>query len=281
MQRLHDPDTHRLGKKEAVKPHAMLSDFVDFEKAQAAITVPANIVNSAVSADGPPMSIALAMYLNDREGDCTCAGVANTLRLNSNGSKQVTDDDVQAAYVAVTAKENSGQGYNPQTGANDNGCIEVDVLDYWVASGVGGDKLLGHAGVDMTNEQQWRMALYLSGSLYPGWALSTDQQSQQIWDKGAAAAGSWGGHCAPIVDHWTQIPTGLVIGGATIDSSLGEVFNVATWGGYKACAKGFIPFACDEGHVLITDAWLPKAQQLGIIDQAGLDAYLKTLQSET
>lgn len=275
---LHDPDTQLLGKKEAVLNPRMIAEFLDIEKAQTALDIPANIINSTATAGGTPMSIALAMYLNDQEGDCTIAGVGNILRVDSNGQIQIADADVQTGYVDVTKIE--GAAFDPSTKANDNGCVELDVLDYWVKVGVGGNKLLGHAGVKMTDDVQRRTVLHLCGPIYPGWQLSTDQQSQQIWQPGAAAAGSWGGHCAPICDEWTQLPSGLVIGGVAIDPSLGCVFNVLTWQQYKACLLSYLAFACDEGHALITDAWVEKAKALGLIDEPALDAYLKTLQPE-
>lgn len=272
---LHDPATHRLGKADPKPPRAMMRDFIDVERVAA--TLPANIVNSGLPAGG---GVPLAMYLNDTLGDCTCAGVANTLRVNSRGQRQLTDSDVQTAYVAVTTQE--GDAYNPQTGANaDAGCVELDVLDYWVKTGIGGDRLVGHAGVDMHNPVEVRTVLYLCGSVYPGWALSTDQQSQQIWQPGPAAAGSWGGHCAPIFDWWTQIPPGLVIGGVPIAGNLGQVLDVGTWSQYKPVLPSYLPFAADEGHAIITDAWLAANASNPAVNMAALTAYLKTLRPES
>lgn len=280
---IHSPDTHRLGKNEAKAPHAMLSEFVDVERVSAEEEIPANIVNSGLAADGSEgMTVALAMYLNDNEGDCTIAGVGNTLRVQSDGGTEVSDPDIQTGYVAVTKEE--GAAYDPATGANDNGCVELDVLDYSTTVGIGGVKLVGHAGVKFSSETELRAALYLCGAIYPGWQLSTDQQSQPIWGPGNAAPGSWGGHCAPIFDWWTEIPSGLVIGGVPISTTLGDVFNVGTWGAYKPCLggpKGFTQFACDEAHVLLTEQWLARNQGSPYIDQQKLAAYLKTLQPES
>lgn len=279
---LHHPDECFLGKNDPKKPHVMFASFVDVDKFWATVNVPANIINSGTTAGGEPMAIALAMYLNDKEGDCTIAGKANTLRVNSNGAVVATDDECQTDYVRVTGAE--GGAFDPQSGENDNGCVELDVLDDWVKNPMAGQELLGHAGIDMTNDQERRCALLLGGSIYPGWALSTDQQSQQIWGPGAAPAGSWGGHCAPIFDEWTEIPDGLVIGGVAIDKNLGTVFNVGTWSQYKACLggpSGFLPFACDEGHILMLAAWLEKAKQLGIVDETALQAALTHYQHES
>ncbi len=270
----HDPAVRLLGKREAKKPHAMLREFVDIEKA--ARHLPANIVNSATP-HGAAMSVALAMYLNDQEGDCVAAAVGNLLRVNSRGSVQITDSAVQAAYVAVTGIE--GAAYDPSTGANDNGCYPLDMLDYWVSPGIGGDKLLGHAGVDMTNQLEVRTALWMCGGIYPGWQLSTDQQSQQVWQPGPASPGSWGGHCAIVTDWWTQVPVGLTIGSVPIPQTPGgAILAIGTWGMYQPALPSFVPWAADEGHALITDAFLKAHKRF--IDQAKLQAYLKTLQPE-
>lgn len=273
---LHDPETHRLGKLDAKPPHVMLEEFVDFEMLDATDPLPANIINSV---DATGKTIELAMYLNDNEGDCTCASAGNILRIDSDGALKLTDDQVQTGYVAVTGEE--GAAFDPTTGANDNGCNEIDVLDYWVKTGFGANKLLGHAGIKVANIPQIRRALHLTGALYPGFQLSTDQQTQPIWEPGPAAAGSWGGHCPPLVDWYTEIPVSLAIGGVTIPASLGQILAFATWGALKAATEPYIPFACDEVHALITDAWLKRNASNPAINMAALTAYLKTLNSES
>lgn len=282
---VHDPSTHFLGKRDAKKPHAMLAEFVDFEKADATLDVPANIINSSLTDGGPAGAVQLAMYLNDREGDCTCAGIGNKLRTDSNDAEEVTDDDVQAVYVGVTGEE--GAAYDPATGANDNGCAEIDVLDWVTQKGIGGVKILGHAYVNPTNDKQRRIALYLCGALYDGIQLSTDNQSQQIWEPGPAAAGSWGGHCVVTCDEYTEITPGLTIGGVPIPSDIpgGFAFAVETWGGYKPCAGTYIPFAFDELHAVLTQQWLDKVKAdptlSQIINVAAIEAYFQSLQQES
>jgi hypothetical protein len=256
MSKVHDPSTHRLGKGAAKPPHIRIADYLDLEAARA--QVPAEVVNSK------NQTIPLGMYLNDKIGDCTCAGVGNTLRVNSGGATQLPDDAIQAAYVAVTAAE--GNPYDPQTGANaDAGCVELDVLDYWVASGIDGDRLLGHAGVDMSNGDEVKTVCWLFGSVYPGWQLSLAQQSQQIWDVDASPQGqpgSWGGHCAPIFDV------------------LGDSVWIGTWGTYKQATLAFVPYYADEGHALISDAWLAANQGNPLINVTALQAELAKLAPE-
>lgn len=256
MALVHDPATHRLGKAKPKPSRLRIGDYLDVQAAIA--QAPPNVVNSK------NQSIPLAMYMNDTLGDCTCAGVGNTLRVNSDGSKQLSDNDVQSAYIAVTTEE--GNPYNPGTGANaDAGCAELDVLDYWVVTGIGGDKLMGHAGVDMTNADEVKAVCWLFGSLYPGWQLSVAQQSQTVWDVDTSAngkPGSWGGHCAPIFDILT------------------DAVWIGTWGAYKQATLAFIPYYADEGHALITDAWIAANQNSQVVNVAALTADLAKLSPE-
>src|ERR1700689_1515906 len=96
----------------------------------------------------PPASFDLAekvgsawgMMDNDQIGDCTCAAAGHLIMewTANAGKKMVTPTDAQivAAYSAIT-------GYNPTTGANDNGANEVDGLNYWRQDGIAGHKMGG------------------------------------------------------------------------------------------------------------------------------------------
>jgi hypothetical protein len=276
-QLLHHPETHRLGKADPKAPHMAFHELVDMEKLGATITVPANIINSSTTDGGPAEAIQLGMHLNDTRGCCTVAGIADEVQVSTNGETNPPDEEVETGYEAITGQE--GAAYSPGPPAvNDNGCAEVDVLDYYSKNPMSGLEIVAHASVNMFNPVERRMALYLTGSLYPGWQLSTDQQSQPIWQKATAPAGSWGGHCAVIFDDYTEIPAGLVIGGVPIDQSLEAVFAVGTWAQYKPClaatANGFIRFACDEGHALFLPSTVQKLQAWGVINEQALQAWI-------
>jgi hypothetical protein len=255
---VHDPTVSKLGKAAPKPSKLQIRDYIDVEGALA--QAPASVVNSG----SPPGSYPLAMYGNDTLGDCTCAGVGNTLRVNSKDADRLPEQAIVDAYVAVTTEE--GDPYNPATGANaDAGCAEIDVLDYWVKSGIGGNKLVGHAGVNMQDADEVKSVCWLFGSVYPGWQLSIAQQSQQVWDVATGRdgrLGSWGGHCAPIFDI---TPSGALLG---------------TWGAYKQATLAFIPWCADEGHALVTDQWLADNQSNPLVNTAQLEADLKQLQSE-
>ena len=69
----------------------------------------------AIARDGWPM------LDNDRIGDCTAAAAGHLIQsfsANAGALITPTDDQVLKVYVDTT-------GYDPQTGANDNGCPET------------------------------------------------------------------------------------------------------------------------------------------------------------
>lgn len=69
---------------------------------------------------------AWGMMDNDQIGDCTCAAAGHLMMEWTSRAKPKmftpSDKQVVAAYSAIT-------GYNPKTGANDNGAVELDVLN--------------------------------------------------------------------------------------------------------------------------------------------------------
>src|SRR6202140_4670412 len=98
---LRDHDL-KLGRSRRSKsPKIKLRDFVDIEKA-AASRVPLE-----QSVDYATLVASWPMFLNDRLGDCTCAGAAHavqTFAAMTGGSLSVTDTDVE--------RVNRGWGYD-------------------------------------------------------------------------------------------------------------------------------------------------------------------------
>src|SRR5258708_38970007 len=104
----------------------------------------------------PPVQINVAkdvkgswgMMDNDQIGDCTCAAAGHLLMewTASAQGKMYTPSDAQivAAYSAIT-------GYNPKTGANDNGAQELDVLNYWRQQGIAEHKTHGYMALAAAN----------------------------------------------------------------------------------------------------------------------------------
>lgn len=180
------------------------------------------------------------MYMNDRIGDCTIAGAAHIIQAATTYGQgnivTVTDDDVLKAY-----EDNSG--YDPKTGANDNGAVMQDVLDYWRKTGIGGHKIIAFAEVDVKNEDELRAALSLFGFLYIGINFPDSAMTQfdngQPWDV-VPGAKNEGGHA---------------IHGGYYDVS-DKIWKVTTWGAVQGMTQAFWDEYVEEAWIVITPEWL-------------------------
>ena len=184
------------------------------------------------------------MYLNDQEGDCTCAGAAHMIQgwtaAASGSAVTISNQDVQKAYI-----DNSG--FDPTTGANDNGCVEIDVLNYWRKTGIGDHKIGAFARVSVRDASLVRAGTYLFGGLYLGLALPITAQTQDTWDwtgslSGDAAPGSWGGHAVDVVAYDDRALT------------------IVTWGALKQMTWTFFDRYCDEAYAILSTDYLAEGK---------------------
>lgn len=146
------------------------------------------------------------MMLNNQLGDCTFAAVGHIIewwmRLAQKSKIVVPDSAILKGYEDVA-------GYDPSTGANDNGCVELDVLNYWRNTGVFGHKLSAFATVNAHSEQAIKQTNWLFGACYTGVQLpAAAQEFGDRWDLPAGQKltgdwepGSWGGHAVPIISY--------------------------------------------------------------------------------
>jgi hypothetical protein len=193
---------------------------------------------------------AWGMMDNDQIGDCTCAAAGHLImEWTANAkSKMVTPTDTQivAAYSAIT-------GYNPTTGANDNGAQEIDVLNYWRQSGIAGHKISAYMALEPSNHIHIQDSVYIFGGCYIGVQLPVSAQAQtqnhQPWSvppggpTGDGKPGSWGGHAVPVVAYDAH---GL---------------TVVTWGALQVMTWTFWDTYCDESYALISSDYLTGKQQ--------------------
>src|SRR5258708_26522719 len=131
----------------------------------------------------PPVQINVAkdvkgswgMMDNDQIGDCTCAAAGHLLMewTASAQGKMYTPSDAQivAAYSAIT-------GYNPKTGANDNGAQELDVLNYWRQQGIAGHKIQAYMALEPANQTHVMYSVWSFRGCYIGVALPKTAQAQ-------------------------------------------------------------------------------------------------------
>jgi hypothetical protein len=198
------------------------------------------------------------MYLNDKLGDCTCAAAGHLIQLWSADLDVPTDNDILVAYEAVS-------GYNPQTGANDNGAVELDVMNYWRQAGIAGNKIEAFAKINVSDETEIKQSVYIFGTAYIGVQLPITCQNQEVWDvvlDGGADAqpGSWGGHAVPVVEY----------------NATGPV--VVTWGALKQMTWNFWHTYVDEAYAIIDDIFAAR----GITPEGfDLTALRKDLESIT
>jgi hypothetical protein len=184
------------------------------------------------------------MMDNDQIGDCTCAAAGHLImEWTANASKMVTptDQDIVTAYSAIT-------GYNPVTGANDNGAQELDVLNYWRQQGIAGHKIEAYMALEPANHTHVMDAVWIFGGCYIGLALPKSAQAQtsnkQIWSVppsgtgGDGKPGSWGGHAVPVVAYDARSLT------------------VVTWGALQTMTWGFWAAYCDEAYAILSPDYL-------------------------
>lgn len=185
------------------------------------------------------------MMQNDQLGDCTCAAAGHLIMewtANAKGKTVTpTDQQIVAAYSAIT-------GYNPGTGANDNGAAEIDVLNYWRQSGIANHKIGAYMALEPANHTHIMDSVYIFGGCYIGLLLPTSAQEQvrnhQPWSvppggpAGDGKPGSWGGHAVPVVAYDAR--------GVT----------VVTWGALQMMTWTFWEAYCEEAYAILSTDYL-------------------------
>jgi len=211
----------------------------------------ASYTTAALPAPPPALNLATAvkaawgMMDNDQIGDCTCAAAGHMIMEWTASAQSTmdtpTDQQIVAAYSAIT-------GYNPTTGANDNGAQEIDVLNYWRQQGIADHKIEAYMALEPSNQTHVMDAIWIFGGCYIGLSLPKSAQAQtskkQIWavppsgTSGDGAPGSWGGHAVPVVAYDARSLT------------------VVTWGGLQAMTWGFWKAYCDEAYAILSPDYL-------------------------
>lgn len=198
---------------------------------------------------------------NDRYGDCGPVSVANQRLLITSYLSQpqrVTQDNIFDLY-----RRSGNPGFDPATGADDNGVEMQTMLEATVAGGIGGTKALAFAKVDPTNEQEWQAAIAIFGSILLGVTLDTAQQAQTdagLWDYRQSPI--WGGHA--------------ILGGRYKENlgDVGDRTGVITWAQVVDMTDPFIAHQMDETWVVVWPEHLgTKAFQEGIDLAALASAY--------
>src|SRR5579875_309178 len=153
----------------------------------------------------PPLQVFKAvpeypMYDNDQYGDCGPAAAAHMIQ----GWTYATGRDVTPPVDAVLAFYSAISGFDPATGANDNGVVLLDLLRVWANQGLAGDKVLAFVEVDVDDQDVYDWAACAFGGLLLGYQLPTACQDGRHWTFNptndaadppeSLVPGSWGGH---------------------------------------------------------------------------------------
>jgi hypothetical protein len=177
------------------------------------------------------------LMANDRLGDCAYASVGHMQMAWSMGASKkavvITDAEIIAAYTAT--------GYNPTTGAHDDGSNLIEVQEQWRSVGIAGNKILGYTGLDLRTQLQIMQAVYYFGGAYIG--VNLPQSAEQQTDAGLTWTVPWfspiiGGHAIPILSY---------------DAT--HVWAV-TWGQVQAITWEFISRYCDEAYAIVDPLWI-------------------------
>lgn len=204
---------------------------------------------------------AMQMYGNDQYGDCVWAMLANILILMTVHTGEIvipTDADVLGAYSAVT-------GFDPATGANDNGTAITDALDYMRTTGMSGHKILAWAQIDHTNLLHRDLGVDLFGATLVGVQLPMSAQRQfsngQSWE---------------VIDG-DEIEGGHAILHPGYGSMGGDYVTWAKWN--QKASSIWEQTYIDEEYVIITEDWLNHVTQTtpGGLDLATLENDMKSI----
>ena len=228
-----DQSQMKLGKKAAVHDPRTLK-LAKYLRQVDLPEAPASVDWSAIVHDW-------GMMCNDRYGDCAIAGPGHKIQsdtANADHEVIIPDAEILGAYSAVS-------GFDPATGANDNGCVLLCVMKYWRKLGIGGHKIGAFSAISLGDIVTFRQALWLFEGLVIGLDLPVSAQNQEVWDvppsgyvNGQGAAGSWGGHCVVVL---AEDMAGL---------------TCVTWGQTKRMTWDFLQAYMDEAYAAISQDML-------------------------
>src|SRR5579859_3941974 len=114
------------------------------------------------------------MLGNDVAGDCVVAGALHMIEnwsAHTGTPKTFTTEQAIEIYSTLS-------GYDPSTGANDNGLVMTDFLEYWRTTGLFGEKILGWMAFDHSNPIHFDNVDYLFGGVFAGQQMPRSAMDQ-------------------------------------------------------------------------------------------------------
>lgn len=153
------------------------------------------------------------MLGNDSVGNCVIAGSLHYYQsVTANANIQIIPDTASAiSDYSLVGEATAGSGYDPTTGANDNGLVIDEAVTYWMDKGLAIDsngilnKLAGQARIEPTDHEVLKVGISEFCGVLAGVNLPTSAQAETNsgvpWESLKDVPGSWGGHCIYIVDY--------------------------------------------------------------------------------
>ena len=222
-----DFSANQLGKRAPIEKRAiMLADLLTG-------VVPATPVAADHFAKVPSWDLGR----NNQFGTCGPTSVANSLRLVTQcltgTMATVTFDDIADLY-----RRSGNPGFDPATGADDNGVIMQTMMEALVSGGIGGRKPLAFAKIAPTDMDTLDKAIAIFGAVNLGLTLTVAQRKQRVWSHVVGSA-PWGGH-AVLAGRYTN-PAGEAADRA----------GIITWATAVDMDRGFVKAQEDEAWVVI------------------------------
>jgi len=179
----------------------------------------------------------LALFLNNILSCCTITATGHAIQTWTgavNRPARPTDEEVRTAYSAIS-------GYDPVTGANDDGAYMLDALKFWRKVGIGTHKIGAFTTIDDDLVLRLKQGIYHFEAVYAGLALPRSIEGQEVWDVvdgPDGAPNSLGGHAVVAVAY----------------NEIGPI--VASWGRFVQTTWAFWAKHCDEAYVAISEDML-------------------------
>jgi hypothetical protein len=177
------------------------------------------------------------MYGNDSIGDCTVAAAGHMVQAWT----AAASTEVTVPEAAVLAMYEAVSGYDPATGANDNGAVMQDVLNLWRKEGLGGHKILGFAQVKHADAGQVMAAIAAFGGIYIG--VNFPGSAMDQFNAG---------------EPWTVVAGAAIEGGHAVNAGAYDpkTYKCVTWAQVQVMDDAWWAAYVEEAWVIITADWI-------------------------
>lgn len=239
-----DPERFRLTLESYVRPGAAVA--LPPVPLSADVDRAGKVTEWPMYCNGPdPENALVTPGSPDGCGDCTCAAIGHMIQAWT----AYAGTEVTVPAASVISLYSAVSGYDPQTGANDNGADPQSVLEHLRSDGITDTaghvhKVAGYAAFgNPANELLLGQVLDVFGSVYVAVNLAQAQEDQfsagQPWAYDAGSP-SLGGHMICLQRRAT---------GA-------DILRYVTWGELQPANKAFQAHQAAEAFAVVTEDWI-------------------------